>query len=45
MTNINRLTAVLTAGYSRNDLCHNRTGNLKALGTFDQFTVHDRTVF
>ena len=40
MTDIYRLSAVLAAGNRGNNLCHNRTGYLKALWTLNQFSVH-----
>ena len=44
MTDIYRLTTVLTAGYRRDDLGHNGTCHLKALRRFDKFSIHHRTV-
>ena len=44
MTDINRLTAVLAGSNRGNNLCHNGAGNLEALGAFNHFAVHNRTV-
>ena len=45
MTHINRLSAILAARNSRNDLRHDRTSHLKALRTLDQLAIHHRSMF
>ena len=44
VSGVYRLTAVLRAGDRRDDLRHNRAGNLKTLWTLNQFSVHHRTI-
>ena len=44
MSHIHGLAAILVAGHRRDDLGHNRTGHLKALGALDHLLVHHSAV-
>ena len=44
VANIHRLSTVLAAGNSGNDLCQNGAGNLEALWAFNQLAVHNGAV-
>ena len=44
VTDINGLTTILAGGNGSNDLCNDRTRNLKTLRALNQFAVHDGAI-